>query len=260
MTDFEQAALHRLGGNKLGERLGTFGVQRLPRITWSDSGNMMAFVNRRFGVEITDIRTASSVKLEGTGAAGGVAFFPRSQKLAVVSSRHLTIWNADPPVVVNRVNISLESGKAASGFTLGVSPDGRWVAWGTEGPTCRILDTETMELAALVMDGSTGLITDLEWLSPDILAIASFSGVGSGTHPSAGIRGFSRRGTVFSGCPTRQRSIASRPGQEALMSPGRFRTGDSWSKSRMPPKRRSAAGTCLPLRRLTCSSASTVPS
>jgi GTPase SAR1 family protein len=73
-------------------------------------------------------------------------------------------------------DMKTEPGFQEARFTLVISPDGRWIACGTEHSTAQILDAESLEIEYELIYDSEGIISDLEWVGPDILAIASSVG------------------------------------------------------------------------------------
>src|SRR5260370_10293763 len=90
----------------------------------------------------------------------------------------LTIWEVHPlrsgreaPVRAGaKTNLSNTYRPA-----LGISPDGRWLARGTETCTVQVMETEGMRVVN-EFTGHRNLINDLEWLGPGTLATASFDG------------------------------------------------------------------------------------
>ena len=174
VAGFEELTIYRLVGIMLGDRVGTYRVNRLRRAVWSNSGTMIAFVDGNFRVQVVDLPTGKSRAL-GSMITTAMSFFPHSPRLAVITGRRLAIWNINPPEVAREIDIASEEDGRPDGFTLSISPDERWIAWGTTG-SVRILDAESMRLAHEVTDEANAAVTDLEWLGPDTLAIASTAG------------------------------------------------------------------------------------
>ena len=174
VTHYEQLTIYRLAGEMLGDRLSTHKVRPLSRASWSSSGTMIAFANGAFKTEVVNILTGKSTLLHVTPAA--VSFFPRSPRLAIIdANRELTIWNADTKLT-HSPGVAPGEYAPMRGHTLSVSMDERWVAWGTDDSAVQILDMEGMRFAYRIANETGDRITDLEWLGPDTLAIASLDG------------------------------------------------------------------------------------
>jgi GTPase SAR1 family protein len=177
VTLYKELAIYRLAGEKLGERIGVYPIHQLSRATWSYSGTMIAFVDHEFNATVVNLLTCKSVVLDRAAAVAAVAFFPRSPRLAVLDLRRLAIRDADSPEAAPEIMIAIEGGTSRPNFTVSVSPDEQWIAWTINDTSIQLINVRSMERTQLDMDGATHIITDLEWLDPDTLAIATFSGV-----------------------------------------------------------------------------------
>ena len=172
VTGATRLSLYRLNGEKLGEKLSEHLVTLFPRIVWSHDGTKLAFVNPDEKAEILDVPSGKSTTLD---SAVSVAFYPDGSRLAAMGKKKLTIWQVDPLRTVRAAPLRAgaktdlsHSGRPA----LGISPDGRRLARGTETCTVQVIEMEGMRVVNEFM-GHRNLINDLEWLGPDTLATAS---------------------------------------------------------------------------------------
>jgi len=170
VTKYTNVAVYRLDGDRLGKKVAEHYVDRHPRVTWSDSGRMLAFVDGRSGVAtVLDVARGKATLLGRSAVA--IAPYPDGSRFAVLDERQLTIWQADPPQVVQSTKLSARL-FGEKRFAFGVSPDGHWLASGTASGMIQILDAESLEVV-LELSGHESGVTDLEWLGHDIIATAS---------------------------------------------------------------------------------------
>ncbi len=171
VTEYTHLALYTIDGDQLGEKLGEYSVATLPRVAWSDSGSMLAFVSGSGKARILSVPSGESTEL---GTATAVAFYPDGSRLAVLSGPGLTIWQVSPLAVTQRADLPRGTGNFGR-FTLSVSPGGRWIAFGTESYEIHILETDSLQVV-YELPGYATIVTDLEWLGPDAVATALVDG------------------------------------------------------------------------------------
>ena len=153
VTGAVRLALYRLNGAKLGEKLSEHLITQFPRIVWSHGGAKLAFVNSNGRAEILDVPSGKSRTL---GSAVSVAFHPDGSLLAAMDKEKLTIWQVDPLRSLRKA--SLQAGAPTNLIhtdrpALGISPDGRWLARGTETCAVQVIEMEDMR----VVNEFTGL-------------------------------------------------------------------------------------------------------
>jgi GTPase SAR1 family protein len=177
ITGYSDLALYRLEGERLGEKLADRRVDARTRVVWSNSGLILAFVNEDRQAEIILVPSGESKTL---GPALAVAFYPDGSRLAVIDRTSLTIQSMDPLAVTRRIKLPVAT-RSNTPFVrvpvlaVNISPDGRWLAYGTATSTVQILESESFKVAHEFRTHEN-LICDLEWLDHDILATASADG------------------------------------------------------------------------------------
>ena len=170
ITRYEQLSLYRLDGEILGNKVGTHWISRLGRITWPNSGTMLAFVNSEGKAEALDILSGKS-KLFGPATA--TALYPDGSRLAVLNGSTLTIWHVDPPAVTYGIVLPGRADYRSNlMFTLNVSANGERIACATDAGVIQILDAKDLRIVS-EFSGHRGVVTDMEWLGPNKLATAS---------------------------------------------------------------------------------------
>jgi serine/threonine protein kinase len=168
VTRYNNVEVYRLVGERLGEKIAEHHVDRHPRVTWSDSGTALAFVDENRTATILDVPSGKVTPLGGSAVA--VAPYPDGSRFAVLDEEMLTIWQANPRQVMQ--STKLLSQRREKRFAFGVSPDGQWLASGTGTGAVQILDTESLQVA-YEFSGHKLAITDLEWLGPNTFATAA---------------------------------------------------------------------------------------
>jgi WD40 repeat protein len=172
VTEYRNLSVYRLNEELLSKEIGRYTVAQLPRITWSNSDPTLAFVSSG-RVEMLDLPSGKLTQLD---PATAVAFYPDGSRLAALNGVQLTIWQPGNPQDTQRVKLPVRArngnGFGIGRYTIGVSPDGKLLAYGTEFNTIQILDTETLKVT-YELSGHTGTITDMEWIGADTLATAS---------------------------------------------------------------------------------------
>jgi GTPase SAR1 family protein len=176
VTGYTRLAVYRLDGERLGEKLAEHEIAIGPRIAWSDSRTMLAFVDPSHKATVLDVPRGIITTL---GHAIAVAFHPNQSRLAVLGEKELTVWRFGLRGVDTIVE--LPTGQGYELFTrpeiiapvtpLAFSPNGHVLAFGTS-ETVRMLNTQSWTIA-YELAGHTDRVTDLEWLGPDALATAS---------------------------------------------------------------------------------------
>lgn len=170
-------AVYRLAGERLGAKLFERSVDLATPVSWSENGDLLAFVNPRgFGV-VLSVPDGQSVL--GLGLASALAFYPDNTRLAVLQGASLNVYTLDPPTTPPAGLHQTAGGGIGRysnrrGDAVAVSPDSRLLACST-WDSIRILDllrqAMVRELAA-----HSGTITGLEWLGADSLATSSTDG------------------------------------------------------------------------------------
>jgi WD40 repeat protein len=173
VTEHNNISLYRLEGEQLAEKLAERRVDDRTRVVWSTHGSILAFVNEDHQAEVILVPSGKSKLL---GSAFAVSFYPDGSRLAILDRTSLTIWTIEPLAVTRKVKVPAgargNTPFVGPTFTLNVSPDGRWLARGTETSTIQILESDTFKVVYEFL-AHTNLICDLEWLGPDTLATAS---------------------------------------------------------------------------------------
>jgi GTPase SAR1 family protein len=172
-TGDNRLAVYRLQGERLGEQLGEWEANVDRKVTWSDSGHLLALVNTRGDVGVIHLPSGRSSIVSGPATA--VAFYPDGSRLALVYESSLRIHEFSSQSYTNTVE--LPHGRENEGvedtrFLLSVSPDSRWLACSTETATIQILDPVWHGVAHEFV-AHQDIITDLEWISPNLLVTAS---------------------------------------------------------------------------------------
>jgi len=170
VRDYTALEVYRLAGERLGEKVCARSVSRLPRVEWSSSSTMLAFVNGRYEAEVVSVPAGRSTVLF---LANAVSFYPDSSWLAVLGNTSLNISHVtslkDPArTIIYKSGVSY-------GNPFGVSPDGLLIACGTARSTVQILRADDLQVTH-ELHGHGEMITDLQWLDPDTLATASADG------------------------------------------------------------------------------------
>ena len=166
-----QLSVFRLENERLGDQLGSWNAG-FERVAWSASGGAIAFINPARHAEIVRLPGSTSAALPGI--ANAVDFFPDGTRLAVLGETALKIYDADSLSLIREAELPEGNFTAFADYRndLAISPNGQWLACTSLHCTVQILEAAALrvvhELAA-----HKNMITDLEWLGPDLLATAS---------------------------------------------------------------------------------------
>jgi GTPase SAR1 family protein len=142
-------------------------------MAWSESGQLLAFLNRHRQAEILNLADGQSLNL---GDATAVTFYPDGSHATVMGDKSVAVWQVNPLKCLRQAEFALEvkaGTKFSSVVTLGYSPDGRWLACGTDTFGIMILDAEDLRVVHVFDGHDMNVITDLEWLAPTTLATSA---------------------------------------------------------------------------------------
>jgi GTPase SAR1 family protein len=167
--------VHRLDGERLGERLGRWPVLAAVRAEWSPRGALLAFVSAKGNAELLDLAGGTSPITLSPATA--LAFSSYGAQLAVLDDISLRIHDVQTRAVVRtlRVPPGTATGLDDAPDDLAFSAAGRWLACTSDTCTVLIWDTARMVVRNELM-GHTKIVTDLAWVGADVLATASSDG------------------------------------------------------------------------------------
>lgn len=170
-------SVHRLDGGRLVQEGPERHTAFLPGVTWSASGELLAFVNAYQKVEL--LRTPGGTSSIVPGFATGVAFSPDGSQLAVTDAITDTLRihavDASRPVWSVEVPPDTYKGHHNSVSALAFSPNGRWIACTRKTDTILIWDAARLEVATELV-GHRSFVLDFVWVAPDVLATGSDDG------------------------------------------------------------------------------------
>ncbi len=169
-------SVHRLDGERLMREGPARRTAFLPSVTWSSSGELLAFVNADGQVEL--LRTPSGTSSIVPGSATAVAFSPDGSQLAVTDADTLRFHTVNAFYTARSVAVprGTYTGYPSPGRgLLAFSPDGRWIACTSQTGTVLIWDAARLEVAADLF-GHHHYVVDLVWVAPDVLATGSIDG------------------------------------------------------------------------------------
>lgn len=169
-------SVHRLDGGRLIQEGPARRTAVMPSVTWSASGELLAFITANWDVEL--LRTSGGTSPIVSSFADGMDFSPDGSQLAVTNRYTLMIYPVDTSHTMRSVEIP--SGTDTIDFhhpisALAFSPDGRWIACTHRVDTVLIWDAARLEVATELV-GHHDLVLDLVWVAPDILATSSGDG------------------------------------------------------------------------------------
>jgi WD40 repeat protein len=166
-------SVHRLDGGRLVQEGSTRRTAIMPSVTWSASGELLAFITANWDVELLRISGGTSPTV--LSFADAMDFSPDGSQLAVTNRYTLAIHPVDASRTVR--SVAIPSGADRVDYrnpisALAFSPDGRWIACTHTTDTVLIWEARRLEFVTQLV-GHHNLVLDLAWVAPDVLATSS---------------------------------------------------------------------------------------
>jgi eukaryotic-like serine/threonine-protein kinase len=140
-----------------------------PELAMSPDGRR--FAAGQWGtLQVWDLSTSKSIwQTNQAGKVRAVAYTPDGTRIVATADRDIRVWNADRPAVALTM-----TGHEDDVTALSVSPDGRWIASGSNDRTVRLWSVATGRLAAVLVghNASVGAVA----FSPDSARLVSGGG------------------------------------------------------------------------------------
>jgi GTPase SAR1 family protein len=179
----QRLSVSTISGRSLGALLVELACAPSPRLTWSPSGDKLAFRDEDGKSRLLDLSGLvpamdGEIRIETLGEAWAIAFAPDGERLATLAPSlpdRITLASSESASGVawecvlpwNRMR-----GRGSGGVNLAWSPDGRWLACTTGTSTVWLVDAASGDLAGQY-DNHLQAVTGLSWLDGDRVLSAS---------------------------------------------------------------------------------------